>query len=228
MNHQQHRKPRRGRLTPAGRAVRVGLLATIGFTGVATALPAQAATGVAVADDSAHTLASPAQPDRFQDSFTVHQYGTLLAASATNQADAFAAGCSAAAPCRSVALSFQIVTMAGENVHLNAVNLSKAENEHCAGCQTLAGAYQFIISTPEPFRLSTADMRQLDGIHDQLNALSRSDESTTAVQNQADALAAQVLAVLNAAAANAPSGGGGTAAARTPRPAVSMHRMFTL
>ncbi|TFV33951.1 hypothetical protein E4K10_42625 [Streptomyces sp. T1317-0309] len=62
--------------------------------------------------------------------------------SAYNRAVAQSVGCSVHAPCRSVALSFQIVTTAGSNARLiNATNLSQAVNEHCPGCQTFSGAY---------------------------------------------------------------------------------------
>lgn len=228
-----HRKPRiriRARVGAAGRALRVGLVATAGL-GVlgATTGAAQAAghpvEGVAVATDAARTLADRAHETRFQDSFTVHQFGTLFAASARNQALAVSAYCSADDPCRSVALSFQIVTMAGEHIHLNALNLSHAENVHCAGCQTLAGAYQFIVSTPRPFTLSADAQRQLADIHRKLDALGRSRASVVQLRSEADALAAQVTAILKAAAAAAPKGPGVDALAQL-EPQVTVHRVF--
>lgn len=218
------------RLGPARRAVRLGLLATAGLTVLATAATAQAATlsgaayGVAVADNTAHTLANPGRPSQFQDAFTVHQYGTLRAASLRNQAEAQSWACTTASPCRSVALSFQIVTMAGTNIHLNARNTSHAANHYCAGCQTLAGAWQFIVSTPEPFTLSPAARRQLAGIHRELDALGRSTAPVATVQQQADALAAQVVSVLRAAA-TAP-GRPGMSAMAVAAPTVTVHRML--
>ncbi|RAG85246.1 hypothetical protein DN069_12845 [Streptacidiphilus pinicola] len=222
-----HRKPRiRPHAGAARRALRFGLLATAGLGVIgATAGTAQAVQGVAVAHDSARTLADRAHETRFQDSFTVHQYGTLYAASARNQALAVSAYCSADDPCRSVALSFQIVTMAGENIHLNAVNLSRAENVHCDDCQTLAGAYQFVVSTPRPFTLSAAAQRQLADIHRKLDALGRSHASVAELKSQADALAAQVTSILKAAAATAPKGPGVDALAQL-EPEVTVHRVF--
>ena len=228
---QRHRAARR--LGPARRAVRLGLLATAGLTVLATATTAQAATGsraahgIAVADDIVHTLANPGQQHRFQDSFTVHQYGDLYAAALRNQAEAQSWACTAASPCRSVALSFQIVTMAGENIHLDAQNVSHAANHDCAGCQTLAGAWQFIVSTPEPFTLSPAARQQLAGIHRSLDALGRSTAPVASVQQQADALAAQVAALLRSAAASAPKAPGVHAQVATAAPTVTVHRMLT-
>ncbi|MBV9026004.1 MAG: hypothetical protein JO362_19945 [Streptomycetaceae bacterium] len=205
MKHRaQQRSTRLGR-----QALGLSVLAA-GFA-TATTLPAQAATPasmfphVAVANDSAHTLANRAHETRYQDSFTVHQFGNVTAASARNQAVALSVGCSANDPCRSTALSFQIVTMAGENIHLNAVNLSTARNEHCDGCQTLAGAYQFIVSTPHPFTLSAQEQGQLAAIHHKLDALGKSTLPAADLKQQADALAADVLAVLKSAAATAPT-----------------------
>ncbi|WP_037608205.1 hypothetical protein [Streptacidiphilus rugosus] len=229
MEFTPHRKVR-VRTGTARRAVRIGLLATAGLGIIgATTGAAQAAGfnggGVAVADDSAHTLANPGHESRFQDSFTVHQYGSLFAAGVRNQATAFASHCTAADPCRSVALSFQIVTMAGTNIHLNAVNLSRADNVHCPGCESLAGAYQFIVSTPRPFTLSAAAERQLAVVHRKLDALGRSTAPIADVKRQADALAAQVAAILKSAAASAPKGPGVDALSQM-EPEVTIHRVF--
>ncbi|MHA6762487.1 hypothetical protein [Streptacidiphilus sp. PAMC 29251] len=234
MNLNHHRRAT-ARVGAGRKAVRFGLLATASLTAVATAATAQAAGtsstagtghGVAIASDSAHALANPGHRVRFDDSFTVHQEGTVFAAAAQNQAEADSAACTAAKPCRSVALSFQIVTMAGENIHLNAVNTSNAANHHCAGCQTLAGAYQFIVSTPRPLTLSPTALRQLADIHRRLDALGSSKAPIATVKSQADALAAQVTGILKAAAATAPKGPGIDAlAAMTPT--VTVHRMYT-
>ena len=230
LTHRHRAAPRSG---PARRAMRLGLLATAGLTVLAGTATAQAATGpgssghgVAVADDLVNTLASPGHRSQFQDSFTVHQYGDLYAASLRNQAEAQSWACSAASPCRSVALSFQIVTMAGEDIHLNAQNVSHAANHDCAGCQTLSGAWQFIVSTPEPFTLSASAQSQLAAVHRSLDALGRSTAPVSTVQQQADALASQVTAILRSAAASAPKGPGVDALA-VAAPTVTVHQMLT-
>ncbi|MFF1305286.1 hypothetical protein [Streptomyces sp. NPDC058307] len=207
-----HRKPR----TPSPltrRAVRVGLFAA-GVAGVATAVPAQAATGgtatsgtkVAVASDHVFSHADRHDHTEEKDSFTIRQFGKVTAASVRNQANAVSAGCTADDDCRSVALSFQIVTVAGEHTRLNAVNLSDAANKRCTGCQTLAGAYQFVVSTPAPLTLDSAHRRQLADIQRRLDALTRSDVPATDLRTRADALAAEVNTVLQDAVADAPKG----------------------
>lgn len=210
---------------------RLGLLATACLGAIGTAASAQAVgsggsgvPGVAIADDTSSSHANPGHQTDFDDSFTVHQFGAVYAASVRNQANAQSTACSADAPCRSVAISFQIDTMAGADVRLNAVNLSNADNVHCDGCQTVGVAYQFVVSTPGVFTLSPAAQSRLAAIHAQLNALSSSTDSAADLQTQIDALAGQVTSILQTAAASAPT----TPVANTPmfRPTVTVHRMF--
>lgn len=185
--------------------------------------------GIAIANNETFALSNTHTPSTFRDSFTIHQYGDVFAASVRNDATAESAGCSAASPCRAVSLSFQIITMAGENIHLNAVNLGNATNEHCAGCQTVAGAYQFVVDTPAAFSLDASDQAKLAAIHSELNALSGSGLSAADVQAKADALAAQVSAVLKSAAANAaksPAAHAASATATGSAPTVTVFRDF--
>ncbi|MDQ0785433.1 hypothetical protein [Streptomyces sp. B3I8] len=214
----QHRKAREGSALRQ-RAVRVGLLAA-GAAGIASVVPAQAATGLpghtAVAADQTFSRADFVHHRQARDSFTVRQFGTVDAATVRNQANAVGLGCSVDDHCRSVALSFQIVTMAGEHTRLTAVNKGDAVNKHCDGCQTLAGAYQFVVSTPHPFRLDDGARRKLADIHRRLDGLTRSTAPATEVKAQADVLAAEVNTVLKDAVANAPKG--------EERPTVTVHR----
>ena len=231
MNLSNRHRRAKNHSSPGRKAVRLGILATAGLTVIATAATAEAVTtnnvshGVAVADNSISTLANPGRPTQFLDAFTVHQDGALYAAAASNSARANSYDCTAASPCRSIALSFQIITMAGTNIHLNAQNVSHAANHDCAGCQTLAGAWQFIVSTPEPFTLSTSAQSRLAAVHRSLDALGRSTAPVSTIQQQADVLAAQVESILNAAAATAPKGPGVNALA-AQAPTVTLHRML--
>ncbi|MGX4691767.1 hypothetical protein [Streptomyces sp. JNUCC 63] len=186
---------------------------------MATAVPAQAATAAphaAVASDNVFTHADRLHHTQAKDSFTVRQFGTVNAAGVRNQANAVSTGCSADDACRSVALSFQIVTIAGEHTRLNAVNRSDAVNKKCTGCQTLAGAYQFVVSTPTAFRFDATTQRRLTDLHRRLDGLTRSSLPAVELKSQVDALAAEVTDVLHDAVANAPKG--------DVRPAVTMHR----
>ncbi|MFG2970152.1 MULTISPECIES: hypothetical protein [unclassified Streptomyces] len=213
-----HRKPRTTSGPLSRRALRIGLFAA-GVAGAATAVPAQAATlapHAAFASDHVFSHADRGHHTQARDSFTVRQFGTVNAATARNQANAVGAGCSVDDHCRSVALSFQIVTIAGERTHLNAVNLSDAANKECTGCQTLAGAYQFVVSTPTALRFDAATRGKLDDIHRRLDELTRSTLPAADLRTRADGLAAEVTAVLHDAVANAPKG--------DPKTDVTLHR----
>ncbi|MEU8715412.1 hypothetical protein ACWC6I_22060 [Streptomyces sp. NPDC001414] len=213
-----HRKPRTTPGPLTRRAVRIGLFAA-GVAGAATAVPAQAATAMphaAFASDHVFSHADRGHHTQIRDSFTVRQFGKVNAATVRNQANAVSAGCSADDHCRSVALSFQIVTVAGEHTRLNAVNLSDAANKECTGCQTLAGAYQFVVSTPNPLLLDATARGKLADIHHRLDALSRSTLPADELRTKADGLAAEVTAVLHDAVANAPKG--------DPHSDVTLHR----
>lgn len=231
MKSTRHRKSRLARLGNR-HTFRLGLLATACLGAIGTAAGAAQAvgtggsgfSGVAVADDISSSMANPVHQNGFDDSFAVHQFGTSSTANLHNQAGAESVACAADNPCRSVSISFQIDTLAGTNVHINASNLGNAENVHCAGCQTLAAAYQFVVSTPAPFTLSPAAQSQLAAIHAQLNALSDSTAPIADLQPQIDALAGQVTSILQTAAADAPAAP--AAAAPMVRPTVTVHRTF--
>ncbi|WP_405883934.1 hypothetical protein OG762_38610 [Streptomyces sp. NBC_01136] len=217
-----HRKPHPIGRTLSRRAMRIGLFAA-GAAGIAAAVPAQAATAAAgavahnaVAEDHTFSHADRAHPTQVKDSFSVRQLGTVNAVGVHNQANAVSVGCSVDAHCRSVALSFQIVTLAGEHTHLNAVNLSDAANSHCNGCQTLAGAYQFVVSTASPFTLDGATQTRLADIHRRLDELTRSNIPAADLKTKVDSLAAEVTGVLHDAVANAPKA--------PDQPAVAVHR----
>lgn len=226
MAHAQHaHRPRpaddasRPRAREGRRILRLGLLTTAALGAIATAAGAAQAVaigggftsdsgGVGVASEHTFALSNPHDRTAFKDSFTIEQFGDVLGASVRNQATAESVACSDDAPCHAVSLSFQIVTMGGTNIDLNAVNLSSATNVHCAGCQTVAGAYQFVVDTPHAFRLSPAAQTQLEAIHRQLNALGDARLPAADVQAKADALAVQVAAILKNAAATSPEQGG--------------------
>jgi hypothetical protein len=214
-----HRANRR-RVPGKRRIYRLGLLATAALGTVGTAAGAAQAlaigdgfasdsSGFAVAHTTSFALSTAHDRTSFRDSFTIHQFGEVTAAHVRNEATAESVACSPNAPCRAVSLSFQIVTMAGSDIHLNAVNLGNATNQHCAGCQTVAGAYQFVVDTPRAFTLSAAAKAQLAAIHRELDALSNAKLTVTEVQSKADALAGQVAAILMNAAATAPTQGKG-------------------
>ncbi|MFD7441451.1 hypothetical protein [Streptomyces sp. NPDC059909] len=206
-----HRKPRTNRV--GRRAARLGMLAAACTAGFATASPAGAASSasnvtryVGIAVDEAHAKATPRHRYDYDDEFAIRELGTRIGVGARNRAVARSVGCSLDNPCRSIALSFQVVTTNGTLAHLNATNTSRAVNDHCEGCQTFAGAYQFIVSTPYSFTLSHSARSELARLERRLGELERSREAIHVVKARADSLAAEVVTLLRDSVAAAPRG----------------------
>jgi putative peptide zinc metalloprotease protein len=98
--------------------------------------------------------------------------------------------------CRTVAIALQIVLVSGVPDTITPVNLAIALNEECVSCQTLALAYQFVVGGGEHVRLTGRGQRQLAHIRKQFRELNDSDLSIEEIKARADALAAQVQALL--------------------------------
>lgn len=221
-----HRKPHTG--TVAKTAVSLSMAAGAGLA--MTTSTASAATGlgishdVATAVDLAHSRADRTHVRQFDETFRVHEYGPSIAVTANNRATAESVACSPHAPCRSIALSFQIVTTSGRNARLiNTTNISRALNEHCAGCETFAGSYQFVVATPRAFTLSGRARDELAGLDRRAAALRSSSLPVDRIRQYADEIAREVKTVLDREAARAPRGGGSDPLADF-NPTVTMHR----
>lgn len=222
-----HRKPRPKSSFRA--AVGIGIAATAGLavaagTSSAGASPLSSRIHRNVAVDMALSRADRAHRSDFDESFRIHEFGPSVAVTANNRATAVSAGCSVDSPCRSVALSYQIVTTAGRNARLiNASNTSRGVNDHCPACETFSGAYQFIVATPRGFSLSRAARDRLDSLSRQVDALEASRLPIARITQEADDLARQVKAILDSEAARAPRAAAGDASADFA-PHVTMHR----
>ncbi|MFE7358842.1 hypothetical protein ACFU8Q_38610 [Streptomyces sp. NPDC057543] len=207
-----HRKPRTSQV--GRRAARLGMLVVACTAGIATTASTAGATSsastvtrdVGIAMDEAHAKATPRNRFDYDDEFAIRELGTRIGVGARNRAVARSVGCSLDNPCRSVALSFQVVTTNGDLTHVNATNTSRAVNDHCEGCQTFAGAYQFIVSTPYSFTLSHSTRSELARLERRLGELERSREAIHVVKARADSLAAEVVTLLQQAMAAAPRG----------------------
>ncbi|MFF7140849.1 MULTISPECIES: hypothetical protein [Streptomyces] len=222
-----HRKPRTPRTTR--KAAGLGIVATAGLALAAGTTTADASPGssrishaIAIAVDMAHSHADRIHVTQFDQSFNIHEYGPSVAVTANNRATAESVGCSAEDPCRSIALSYQIVTTAGKDARLvNATNISRAANEHCPSCQTLSAAYQFVVAMPRGIRLSRQAHSELNSISHQVNALRVSHLPVPEITQRADQLAREVKTVLDREAARTPRAGDREAGFR---PTVTMHR----
>ncbi|MFF3637193.1 hypothetical protein [Streptomyces sp. NPDC002250] len=225
-----HRKPRTPKSSTT--AVRLGAVVTAGLAITAATTTARATpnrTGfahqVAIAVDTALSHADRTHVNQSDSSFAIHEYGPTIAVTANNRATAVSAGCSLNNPCRSVALSYQIVTTAGRNARLiNATDISRSVNEHCPACETVSAAYQFVVATPRQFSLSRQARSELNGINRQVDALRASRLPIDQITHHADELARQVKAILDREAARAPRTSGTTDPLANFAPTVTMHR----
>ncbi|MFE3638276.1 hypothetical protein [Streptomyces cellostaticus] len=202
-----HRKPRTLTTTKAtrlGAAVTAGLAITA-VTTTARATPTRTIPRAAIAVDNAYSHANRTHVNQTDTTFTIHQYGPTTAVTANNRATAISAGCTPDNPCRSIALSYQIITTSGPNARLiNATNLSRSINNHCPTCQTLSAAYQFIIATPQQLTLTPQARTQLNNINHQINTLRTSHLPINQITHQADQLAQQIKTILDHETAHAP------------------------
>ncbi|MET8410792.1 hypothetical protein ABZV34_22295 [Streptomyces sp. NPDC005195] len=221
-----HRKPRTS--TVAKTAVSLGVAAGAGLAMTASTASATTGSGifhdVATAVDLAHSRADRTHVSQFDETFRIHEYGPSIAVTANNRATAESVGCSPYAPCRSIALSFQIVTTSGRNARLiNTTNISHAMNEHCARCETFAGSYQFVVATPRAFTLSGQARSELTRLNRRAAALQSSRLPIDRIRRSADEIAGEIKTILDREAARAPRGGGSDPLADF-NPTVTMHR----
>jgi len=225
-----HRKPHTPTTTKT--AVRLGAAVTAGLamtaiTTTARATPTRPGTfpHAAIAVDTAYSHADRTHMNQFQKTFTIHEYGPTIAVTANNRATAVSAGCSIDNPCRSIALSYQIVTTAGHNARLiNATNLSRSVNNHCPTCQTISAAYQFVVATPRQFTLSRQARTQLASINRQVDALKTSHLPIDQITHHADELAHQIKTILDHETAHAPHTSNTNNPSANFTPTVTMHR----
>ena len=98
--------------------------------------------------------------------------------------------------CQTVAISIQVLLVAGDPDVVNPTNLAIAINDMCTLCETLASAYQFVIGGDARLTLTPQGRRQVQEIGRGLRELGRQDLSIGEVQARVDALADDLREVL--------------------------------
>lgn len=107
-----------------------------------------------------------------------------------------AAAVSSCTDCTTVAISFQALLLLTEPEEVTPENLALALNIECSLCQTLASAYQFVLTTGGPVRFTAEGSRRLQEIHRQLLALRHADMGIVELQAEVDRLADEMREVL--------------------------------
>lgn len=120
--------------------------------------------------------------------------------------------------CQTVALAIQVVLISGyDSSTVAPENLAIAINENCDLCDTLASAYQFVLTAEGVLRFTDEGSRRLAEIRQALLALRDSDLSGAEIQAKVDVLMDDLADVL--ATELVPAGESGTGGASgTPSP----------
>lgn len=100
--------------------------------------------------------------------------------------------------CRAVSLSFQVVVAGRAPASLALGNVALASNEGCRQCESLAVAYQLVVTSDGRAWLSGRGHGRLVQLRQQLWSLARSDAPLEQVRTEADALMDELTAAVAA------------------------------
>ena len=112
----------------------------------------------------------------------------------TSNAAVAISSCSA---CQTVAIAIDVVFVMSDPQVYTPTNLALAYNVNCSSCNTLASAYQFVMTTGGAVHLTPEGHQQIADIRHQLEELRHSDASIFEIQAQVDALMVQLRQVLS-------------------------------
>jgi putative peptide zinc metalloprotease protein len=98
--------------------------------------------------------------------------------------------------CRTIVIAVQIVFVMADINDVVPLNFAEALNYECTGCETLAYARQFILSTGGEVRLTAEAKRRIDEIERALDALRHSTASLLEIRAEIDRLMADLEEVL--------------------------------
>lgn len=123
--------------------------------------------------------------------------------------------------CQTVALAIQVLLISGyDSSTVAPENVAIAINQECVACETLASAYQFILTSEGNVHFTAEGSKRLAEIRKALQELRKSDLSIEEIQAKLDALMDDLAAVLSTElVASGKSGTGGAGA--TPAPSGS-------
>jgi putative peptide zinc metalloprotease protein len=171
------------------------VLALLTATGLAwggfaasTPTPAGAADG----DNIVVAINTKDGSTKFKISFKIHlANGDVI--TTTNAAVAIAS----CTDCRTIAVAFQVLLLTGDPSVIAPTNLAIAMNVGCDTCETLASAYQYVLSTNGHVKFTKAGKDEIRAIKKALKRLEKAEGMTLAeIQAELDALANRLLVVL--------------------------------
>jgi putative peptide zinc metalloprotease protein len=98
--------------------------------------------------------------------------------------------------CQTVAISIQVVFITGDAETVTPANLALAVNENCTLCDTLASAYQFVLTTDGQVHFTADGNQAIAEIRRELRALRHSDLSGPEIQARLTELMRRLATVL--------------------------------
>jgi putative peptide zinc metalloprotease protein len=98
--------------------------------------------------------------------------------------------------CQTVAISIQVLLVAGSPSTFTPQNVAVAINENCSTCKTMALAYQFAVGMTTEMRFTRRGIYELVKIRRDLDELQRSNLSIEEIKARADEIVARLKDVL--------------------------------
>ena len=98
--------------------------------------------------------------------------------------------------CQSIAVAFQIVLIFSDPAVVDSQNLALALNENCDACVAFASAYQWLLTTDGPVRLTAEGNQRIAELRKRLRDLLQSDLTIDQLQAELDEIRDEVADIL--------------------------------
>jgi putative peptide zinc metalloprotease protein len=98
--------------------------------------------------------------------------------------------------CQSIAVAFQIVLIFSDPAVVDSQNLALALNENCDACVAFASAYQWLLTTDGPVRLTADGNQRIAELRKRLRDLLQSDLTVEQLQAELDQIRDEVADIL--------------------------------
>lgn len=98
--------------------------------------------------------------------------------------------------CRTVAVAIQVVLVMGDAEQVTPENFAIAINEECTLCETMAFAYQIVLGTDGPVRLTGEGRRQIAELRREARRLGREELDAFEMDRRLDDIVARLRDVL--------------------------------
>jgi putative peptide zinc metalloprotease protein len=121
--------------------------------------------------------------------------------------------------CQSIAVAFQIVLIFSDPAVVDSQNLALAMNLNCDACVAFASAYQWLLTTDGPVRLTAAGNQRIAELRKRLRDLLQSDLTIEQLQAELDQIKNEVADIL--ATELVPAGKSGESPTSTEGPTTS-------